>query len=396
MATVHLKPKKETSLQRRHPWVFSGAIAKRKGNPAAGGTVNVVDHKGNPLGVGSYSPSSQIAVRMWDFDAQASIDAQWFGEVIDRAIARRAPLLERGDITGYRLIHGESDGCPGLLVDRYDNWLVCAFLATGVEAHKDIILQQLHMRFPDCQMYERSDASVRKKEGLEPHQGPLTDQEPPDLISIQEGACRFQIDIVNGHKTGFYLDQRDNREAVMRWSKDKDVLNCFSYTGGFGIAAGHGGASHVTHIDASEAAIEAVARHIEHNELDPARHTCLQGDVFKCLREYRKQKRSFDLIVMDPPKFVESKRHITRGCRGYKDINMLAFQLLRPGGKLFTFSCSGLVSPSLFQKVIADAALDANRHAVIIGQMSQPLDHPIALPFPEGHYLKGLICQVDG
>lgn len=394
MSTIILKPKKEKSIRRRHPWIFSGAIAKRKGNPQLGATVDVLDHSGNHLGKGAYSPDSQIAVRMWHFGS-TSIDKDWFRSQLEHAIQLREHLRTRSDCNAYRIIHGESDGFPGLIVDRYDEWIVCQFLSAGVEIHKHMIVSLLQEAFEPKGIYERSDASIREKEGLYPITGVLAGEEPPERVEIQEGLCRFWVDIRNGHKTGFYLDQRINRSEVTRWSQDRRVLNCFSYTGGFGIAAAQGGAAHTTHIDTSAHALALAQAHIELNELSPEKNALVEGDVFQVLRQYRKEKRTFDLIVMDPPKFIDSKRNLDRGCRGYKDINMLAFQLLEPGGLLFTYSCSGLMPTPLFQKVVADAALDAHKGARILRRLGQAMDHPIRTSFPEGEYLKGLLCQVD-
>lgn len=394
MAQIFLKPGKDKSIKRRHPWIFTGAIRNIKGDPGQGETLDIHDSKGRFLGKAAYSPRSQIAARMWHFgDEQQAIDEAWFRETIQRALALRAPLHKRSDLDAYRLIHGESDGLPGLIVDKYKDWLVCQVLAAGTEANKEL-LAKLLLEETGCKgIYERSDAQVRGKEGLEQVVGVLAGDTPPEQLVIQEGPVSYQVDVYEGHKTGFYLDQRDSRAAVRDWSEGKEVLNCFSYTGGFGIAAGAGGAAHVTHVDTSGAALATAAQNLTHNQLETTQHTFLEADVFKLLRQFRKEERSFDLIVMDPPKFIEAKRHLEKGCRGYKDINLLAFQLLRPGGQLFTFSCSGLMAPDLFQKVVADAALDAGCQASILTRLQQPPDHPIALPFPESAYLKGLLCQ---
>lgn len=398
--SIVLKPKKNSPHQRWHPWIFTGAIAEVTGDPALGETVAICDHKGRQRGWGAYSPSSQIAVRVWSFDTAETVDTTLWRRLLEAAKALRAPLRDDPKQTAYRIVNAESDGFPGLIVDRYDDWLVCQFLAAGVERHKAEITALLADIWKPKGIYERSDAKVRKKEGLLPHTGVLHGEAPPETIEIIEGACRFLVDVYNGHKTGFYLDQRDNRAAVAAAARRKgaglEVLNCFSYTGGFGLAAAVAGASVVTHIDASGPALALAAQSLErnaaHHNLSAHQSHFVEADVFQQLRDYREEGRQFDLIVMDPPKFIESKHNLERGCRGYKDVNMLAFQLLRPGGELFTFSCSGLMPPDLFQKVIADAALDAKVRGSIIGRLGQPLDHPTALPFPEGTYLKGLHC----
>ena len=312
----------------------------------------------------------------------------------DIAIQRRAGY-STGARSACRLINAESDGLPGLVVDRYADFLVCQFLSAGSEHWKDEILRHLQRILSPRGIYERSDVEVRLKEGLKPRAGVLRGEPPPDLMPIEEGPCRFLVDVRRGHKTGFYLDQRDNRQALGDYARGRTVLNCFAYTGGFGIWALKGGAQHVTNVESSASAVELSARHVEVNDLDAGKAAHLQGDAFQVLRELRNANRAFDLVVLDPPKFVESRSQMLRGARGYKDINLLAFKLLSPGGVLVTFSCSGLVTPDLFQKIIADAALDAGRDAQILRTLTQAPDHPVSLSFPEGAYLKGLICRVS-
>jgi 23S rRNA (cytosine1962-C5)-methyltransferase len=394
MISIVLKLGREKSLLRHHPWVFSGAIDTVEGDPHAGETAEILSSKRDCLGTGAYSPHSQIRIRVWTFKKDQPIDASFFRARMDQAIGSRA-ARPTGKESACRLINAESDGLPGLVVDKYSQFLVCQFLSAGSERWKDEIILQLQQIFSPAGIYERSDADVRLKEGLELRSGTLWGESPPELLRIEEGPCRFLVDIRKGHKTGFYLDQRVNREAVADYSHGGSILNCFSYTGGFGIWALRGGAEYVTEVESSASAIELSTRHVEINGFDSGKVDHLQGDVFEVLREFRNANRRFDLIVLDPPKFVDSRSQMLKGTRGYKDINLLAFKLLKPGGILFTFSCSGLVTPDLFQKIVADAALDAGRDAQILRTLTQGPDHPTSLNFPEGAYLKGLICRAS-
>jgi len=394
MVSIVLKPGREKSLRRHHPWIFSGAIESVEGDPRTGETVEILASERDFLGFGSYSPHSQIRVRVWTFQTDQLIDPSFFRVRMDRAIQSRAGY-GTGKESACRLINAESDGLPGLVVDKYGEFLVCQFLSAGSEYWKEEILLQLHQILSPAGIYERSDVEVRLKEGLEPRTGTPWGESPPELLLIKEGTCRFLVDIRKGQKTGFYLDQRDNRQALIDFANGRSVLNCFAYTGGFGISALRGGAERVTDVESSPSAIEIGIRNVEINGFDPRKVDHLQGDVFQVLREFRNSNRCFDLIVLDPPKFVDSRTQLLRGTRGYKDINLLAFKLLRPGGILFTFSCSGLVPPDLFQKIVADAALDAGREAQILRTLTQGPDHPTSLNFPEGAYLKGLICRAS-
>ena len=394
MAFVIVKPKRDKSLLRRHPWVFSGAVAKTRGQLQPGDTVDVVTPQGTWLGRGAYSPRSQICVRIWTFDENVAIDARFFQRRIERAAANRRELVERQHLTGYRLVNAESDGLPGVIIDRYGDYLVCQFLTVGAEVWKDTIVEQLKGLVPVVGIYERSDSPIRDKEGLPRQTSVLAGQEPPATIEFREGPHRFWVDVRNGHKTGFYLDQRDNRLQMKGHVDAAEVLNCFAYTGGFGVAALKAGARRVTNVDLSTAALDLSKRNFLLNDLNPEQVEHVEADVFKQLRFYRDAARRFDLIVLDPPKFADSRAQVTRASRGYKDINLLAIKLLREGGHLFTFSCSGLMEPDLFQKIVADAALDAGRDVQIVRRLNQAADHLTALNFPEGHYLKGLLCRV--
>jgi len=391
--TAYLKAGREKSIRRRHPWIFSGAIQKITGEPLRGEPIAVCDPDGSSVAVASFSPDSQIRLRVWSFENEA-IDKAFFAERLGRAIALRRSLglMEAG--SACRLVNAESDGLPGLIVDRYDTFLVTQFLAAGAEYFRDIIVSELSGLLSPQGIYERSDAEVRRKEGLASRSGLLYGEEPPDYVTIREDDCRFLVDVRHGHKTGFYLDQKENRQLLSHFVRGASVLNCFCYTGGFGIAAMRGGAASLVNVDSSAAALQLAARNAELNGLAEVPIEYLEADVFKLLRTFRDAAKSFDCIVLDPPKFAESRQQLTRSARGYKDINLLAFKLLKPGGRLFTFSCSGLLDAPLFQKIVADAALDAGCRAQIIRRMDQAADHPTDLCFPEGSYLKGLLCQV--
>ncbi len=349
MAIIILKPQREKSLLRCHPWVFTGAVAQVQGSPQSGETVEVLSSQGELFGRGAYSPHSQIVVRMWSFDPDEEIAPAFFRTRLQHGIAGRQALIASEQLTACRLINAESDGLPGLIVDRYDTFLVCQFLAAGAEYWKQEIVSQLQELFPCTGMYERSDVDVRAKEGLPLCTGLLAGEMPPEVLQIQEGALHFLVEIQQGHKTGFYLDQRENRQSLAQYAQDNDVLNCFAYTGGFGIYALKYGAKSVVNIDTSAAALHLLQRQIALNDLDETRSEQIEGDVFQCLRQFRDARRQFDVIILDPPKFAESRSQLNSAGRG-KDINLLAMKLLRPE-RFFTFSCSGLMAPDLFQKI---------------------------------------------
>lgn len=392
-SSVILHPGREKSLLRRHPWIFASAIAETKGRMNLGDTVDIYSHENTWLARGAWSPHSQIQLRVWTFVQNESIDNGFFQRRIARAYSSRADLITRHGLTGYRLISAESDGLPGVTIDIYANVLVCQLLSAGAEKHREKIVWALQKQFPSYAIYERSDVSVRKKEGLEEITQVLAGDVPDELI-IEENGIKILVNVKRGHKTGFYLDQRDNRAIAAQYAKDRDVLNCFCYTGTFGSYALAAGAKSVTSIDVSDLALDTAKRNVEINGLDVGKCEFVNQDVFQALRDYKAQERQFSQIILDPPKFVDSKASLNRACRGYKDINMLAMQIMRPGGILATFSCSGLLPFDLFQKVVADAALDAGREVQIIQRLSQAPDHPVATNYPEGFYLKGLICMV--
>ncbi len=394
-AAVVIKAGREASLLRRHPWIFSGAVARLMGQPGSGDTVQVLAADGRSLAVGAYSPSSQIRVRVWDSDAATPIDAGFFHRRIARAVALRKWQPSLQDTDAWRVVNAESDGLPGLIVDRYADFAVCQFLSAGVEAWRDEIVAAVWDHLPLKGIYERSDSESRLKEGLPAATGVLRGEPPPTRVEIREGRLRFYVDLRSGHKTGFYLDQRDNRRMVAAYADGAEALNAFSYTGAFGLWALEGGAKAVTHLDTSAEALALAEAHTSLNGFDAARVTVTAADVFKQLRRYRQEERRFDLIVLDPPKFAATAAQVSKAARGYKDINLLAFTLLRPGGLLFTFSCSGHLDPALFQKIVFDAALDAGCNARILQDLGQAPDHPVALHFPEGRYLKGLLIRRD-
>ena len=379
-------------MRAHHPWVFSGAVDKVKGKLRAGDTVEVRAANGDCLGVGAWSPDSQIQVRMWAFSTD-SIDRTFFRKRVEQALTYRQQLGITQRNSGYRLINAESDGLPGVVVDVFGEWLIMQALTTGAEAWKHVIAEVLLEVIPAKGVYERSDVDVRKKEGLATVVGVLQGEAPPAFIDISEEGRHYRVDVINGHKTGFYLDQRDNRSMLQHYAAGKTVLNCFSYTGGFSIAALHGGATHATNIDASQPALDIAAQTAALNGFAPERMDNICGDVFKLLREYRNEGRQFDIVVLDPPKFAENRNQLEKAARGYKDINLLGFKLLKPNGLLFTYSCSGLMESNLFQKIVADAAVDAGCDARILRKLDQATDHPTRLAFPEGYYLKGLVCQ---
>ncbi|MDR3097607.1 MAG: class I SAM-dependent rRNA methyltransferase [Paraburkholderia sp.] len=401
MNIVTLKPSKEKSLLRRHPWVYANAIERVEGKPASGATVIVRAHDGRFLARAAYSPHSQIRARVWSFDENEPIDHAFFKRRVQRALAHRQAMVSG---TGaVRLIFGEADGLPGVIVDYYkedvagDNargQLVCQFMAAGVEAWKEAIVAALTAATGCPNVYERSDVSIRQKEGLEQITGLLAGDEPPETIIANENGVRYHVDVRNGHKTGFYVDQRDNRALVQTHAAGREVLNCFCYTGGFSLAAMKGGATRVVSIDSSGEALATAQKNVQANGFDAERATWLDADAFKTLRRLHEEGERFDLVVLDPPKFAASREHVDRAARAYKDINLTGLKLLRPGGLLFTYSCSGAIDAELFQKIVAGAAADAKVDARILKRLGAGVDHPLLAAFPEGEYLKGLLLQV--
>jgi 23S rRNA (cytosine1962-C5)-methyltransferase len=387
-----VKPGREKSLRLRHPWIFSGAIERIDGQPTSGETVKIVDHDGKFLAYAAYSPESQIRARVWTFDAVEGVNAQFFERRIERALAARASLQDATH-TGVRLIHAESDGLPGVIADRYGNVVVLQLLSAGAERWREMIAQTLMTATGARAIYERSDAEVRALEGLAPRAG-IVSGVLPRTVTIFEGGLCYTIDVVRGQKTGFYLDQRDNRALVRKLSKERRVLNAFCYTGGFSLAALAGGAISVLSIDSAADALALARENLSRNPTLPSdRAGWREGNVFAELRQLRDSGAAFDLIVLDPPKFAPTAAHVERAARAYKDINLWALKLLAPGGLLTTFSCSGGISAELFQKIVAGAAVDADVDVAIVGKLSASADHPVALNFPEGEYLKGLLIR---
>ncbi len=398
MKTIRLKEGKERSLLRRHPWIFDGAIAR--GGADAGETVRVESHAGEFLAWAAFSPASKIRARVWSFDEAQRIDTLFLIAACAYSTRARARFYIQSD--GLRLVHGESDGLPGLIVDRYGDTLVAQFLSAGAERWKEVLADALLAATGLTKLYERSDASSRALEGLPEvtgwlRGGPVAGgQAPPVEIELQEHGWKLGVNIAEGHKTGFYLDQRDSRKKfadTTRRLKFQRVLNCYCYTGGFTVAALCGGAAHVTSIDSSGPALVKAAANVALNGFDAARTSFMDADVNASLRQFAVAGRSFDAIVLDPPKFAPTAAHAERAARAYKDINRLAFKLLEPGGVLFTYSCSGGISADLFHKIVASAGADAGVDGYISERMGGAPDHPMTIAFPEGEYLKGLVVM---
>ncbi len=391
MPMIHLKKGRERSLRRHHPWIFSGAIEKVTGAAAPGDTLEVRDASGQGLALAAYSPSSQIRARVWTFDLRDAVNKEFLERRIAAALALRERLPAAKHTNAMRLIHGESDGLPGVVVDRYADVLVAQFLSAGAERWREEILDLL-VQGTGCEaVFERSDAEVRKLEGLAQRVGFARGNRAASRCPISEYGLNFKVDVEQGQKTGFFLDQRENRQRVRALASGREVLDGFSYTGGFAIAALAGGATQVTAMESSAEAIAVAKENLAANPMDSSRIRFLKADVFSQLRTLRDQNARFGLIVLDPPKFAPTAAQAKNAARAYKDINLLAFKLLAPGGLLATFSCSGGVPAELFQSIVAGAALDAGVEAKIVERFGAAADHPVALQFPEGEYLKGLL-----
>jgi len=399
---IILAPQRDVPVRRRHPWLFSGAIRRVEGAPKPGALVAVYSFEGDFLAWGHYSAASQIRARLfaWDEGGHCRVvpeTADFWRARLERAIVARQPLLADGTTTACRLVNTESDGIPGLVVDTYGDVTVVQYLSAGADARRELFNELLITLLRPTTLYERSDVDIREKERLPPREGLIYGAAPPERIEIVENDLRFGVDVRQGHKTGFYLDQRENR-ALMRAAVARldapTVLNVFAYTGGFAVYALAGGASAVTNVDTSAEALRIGRENLARNGFANAKVEDIEGDAFTVLRELHAQRRTADIVVLDPPKFAFTQGDVKRAGRGYKDINMQALRLLNPGGLLFTFSCSGAISADLFQKIVFGAALDIKRDVQIVGRMTQSSDHPIALTFPEGEYLKGLMCRV--
>jgi 23S rRNA (cytosine1962-C5)-methyltransferase len=394
-ARISLKPGKEHLLQRRHPWLFSGALGQLEGRARPGDTVEIVSGE-TVLARAAYSPTSQIRARIWTFDPHETIDNAFFKRRIAAAVERRRQLPELRDQQGLRLIHAESDGLPGLIADQYGDMVVIQLTSTGADKWRKAIVDALVLATGCARVYERSDADVRKLEGLESVTGWVHGEAPNTDPVIDEHGVRMAVNYAGGHKTGFYLDQRDNRRLTRELAAGKRVLNCFCYTGGFSLQALAGGASEVISIDSSGPALETAQSNLELNpELMDKRNEWREGDVFDTLRDMQKAGEKFDLIILDPPKFAPTVSHVDRATRAYKEINLQGFKLLNPGGMMMTYSCSGGIGAELFQSIVASAARDAKVSARIVKHLQGAADHPVDLAFPEGEYLKGLLVQAD-
>ncbi len=391
-ATVVLKPGREKPVRHHHPWIFSGAVARVVGQVEEGGLVRVVDGQGQYLATGYLNRRSQIVVRVLTWEADEAVDTGFWQRRLQRAISGRACLASDPTTNAYRLVNAESDGLPGLVVDRYGEWLVLQCLTLGMACRRDEIVALLADLLHPTGIYARDDADVRQKEGLPPESSPVWGAEPPERVEIVEQGHRFLVDVRRGHKTGFYLDQRENRRRAAAYCTGAEVLNLFAYTGGFGVYAGRAGARRVVNVDSSAEALALAERNLALNGCGP--QEMVVGDAFQVLRRYRDQGRLFDVVILDPPKFAASQAQVMAASRGYKDANLLALHLVRPGGFLVTFSCSGLVSADLFQKIVFAASVDARRDVQILERLAQSADHPVLLTFPESAYLKGLLCRV--
>jgi 23S rRNA (cytosine1962-C5)-methyltransferase len=423
MPEIILKPGREKPVRRHHPWVFSGAIDHIRGNTTDGDVVEVIASDGTWMARGTINRRSQIVVRLLTWTEDERIDEDFWHSRLKRALAGRAGLASDPQTNAYRLVNAEGDGLPGLILDRYGDWLVIRSLTMGIETFKRRIVDQITGLLPACDIYEKSDAEVRVKEGLPQVTGIIKGAQPPELIEISENGLRFLVDVRYGHKTGFYLDQRENRKKTAPYLQGGKVLNCFSYTGAFAVYALAAGAESVSNIDSSEDVLQLARRNIDINrsafenfkesvqcrnsenfhaskksnpqtEYNNIKAEYLNGDVFTELRRFRDEGRRFDAVILDPPKFAQSGRQIINAARGYQDINRLALSIIQSGGILVTFSCSGLISSDLFQKIVFSASLEAEREVQLLERLGQPSDHPILITVPETEYLKGLICRV--
>ena len=394
MVEIKLKKGKEKAVLQRHPWVFSGAVDKIKGKADNGDVVKVIDNSGDFLAYGYFNDQSRVAVRLIEWNEETQIDEDWYEQKINQAVAARADLLKAEDTNALRLIFSEADFLPGLIVDKYADFLSVQILSTGIEKAKDIIIDKLCKALNPTGIFDRSDATARTHEGITAENGLLWGEAPAEFIAVKENGITYHINIAEGQKSGFYCDQRDNRLLLAAYAKGKSVLDCFSYSGGFSLNAMQNGAREVTSVDSSVLAIETLKQNIELNKFVKHKHTAIQSDVNKQLRAFKEEGKKFDIVVLDPPKYAPSRSALDRAARAYKDLNRLGMLLLEPGGLLATFSCSGAVDIETFKQIIAWAALDAGKEVQIVKQFSQPEDHPVRISFPEGEYLKGLLLRV--
>jgi len=391
---VILKQGREKSVNNRHPWIFSGAISRVEGNPSNGDVVDVWNSKARFVARGIYNEKSQIQVRILTWNPNDTINEDFWRRRIRRALAGRQALIEAPDTDAFRLVYSEADGVPGFIADQYGTWLVVQFLSMAAERYRQAILDVLVDLVAPQGIYDRSEGEAREKEGLVSVTGPVWGEVPPDMIEIAENGHTFLVDIKLGQKTGFYLDQRENRQKVSKYFPNKEILNAFAYTGAFSVYAAHAEAKSIMNVDSSERSLQIAERNMRRNGFGDREDVYAVADVFEIMRAYRDNNWKFDVVILDPPKFAHSKRHVEKATQGYKDINLLGMKLIKPGGVLISFSCSGAVSPDLFQKVLFGAAVDSGRHVQIIERLSQGSDYPILLTYPESEYLKGLVCRV--
>jgi 23S rRNA (cytosine1962-C5)-methyltransferase len=394
MIEVLLKKGKEKAILQRHPWVFSGAIEKVKGKPANGEVVRLTDAKGSFLAYGFYNGQSRVALRLLEWDENTPINENWYRAKVKQAVESRAHLLSQPHTDTCRLIFSEADYLPGLIVDKYADYLSVQILTSGIEAVMPVIISELETLLKPKGIFDKSDTTSRAHEGLGESFGVLAGNHPPELVKVKENGITYGINIAEGQKSGFYCDQRDNRRILAAYVKEKTVLDCFCYTGGFTLNSLQQGAALVTSVDSSALAIETLNKNIDLNKLDPRKHTAIKSDVNTQLRKFREEGKKFDVIVLDPPKYAPSRSALDRASRAYKDLNRLAMLLLNNGGLLATYSCSGAMDMETFKQVLAWAALDAGKQVQFVYQFCQPEDHPVRSSFPEGEYLKGLLCRV--
>ncbi|TWR29946.1 class I SAM-dependent rRNA methyltransferase [Mucilaginibacter pallidiroseus] len=394
MIDVVLKKGKEKAVLQKHPWVFSGAIEHVKGKPANGDIIRLLDGKKQFLGYGFYNDQSRVAVRLLEWNEDTAVNEDWFRQKVRTAVAGRAHILEDGSTDTCRLIFSEADYLPGLIVDKYADHLSVQVLTSGMQNAMPVIIDELNALLKPTSIFDKSDATSRSHEGLETSNVLLAGTHPPELVMVKENGITYGINIAEGQKSGFYCDQRDNRRLLAAYAKGKTMLDCFSYTGGFTLNALKNGAALVTSVDSSALAIETLQENIRLNSLDSAKHTAIKSDVNAQLRKFKESGDKFDIIVLDPPKYAPSRSALDRASRAYKDLNRIGMQLLNSGGLLATFSCSGAMDMETFKQVLAWAALDAGKQVQFINQFNQPEDHPVRSSFPEGEYLKGLLCRV--
>lgn len=393
MTDVILKRDKEKAVFQRHPWVFSGAVERVKGKPANGDIVRLLNHKGEFMAYGFYNDQSRVALRLLEWDEQNVVNEGWFRAKVAMAVNARADVLNEQTNT-CRLIFSEADYLPGLIVDKYADHLAVQILTSGIEKMMPVIMDELRQLLNPLSIFDKSDASSRQHEGLDTDNTVLWGDVPPASVEVKENGITYSINIAEGQKSGFYCDQRDNRRILAAHTRGKKVLDCFSYTGGFTLNALHNGAASVTSVDSSALAIETLKQNIGLNKFDAEKHTAIQSDVNKQLRAFKESGEKFDVIVLDPPKYAPSRSALDRAARAYKDLNRIGMGLLNSGGLLATFSCSGAMDLESFKQVLAWAALDAGKQVQFIYQFCQPECHPVRASFPEGEYLKGLLCRV--